>query len=953
MAESVLLVALLFVYPRNFEMRIPENFRSSAILFSVLVCLCVLDSCSGNKEEKFLVGISQPSKDSWRETANTEFLREASFYDDIDIEIRSVSDDSKAQIEDIEYFIEKKVDLLVVSPNESSALTPVVEKAFEQGIPVILYDRKIDSEAYHAYVGANNVQIGVQMGEYLNDIMRQYPEPHNIVIIRGTKGSTADMERYEGLMSALDGSGSKYDILGVEYGNFTKEGAYGGMKGILGGLAGQSRIDAVIAFNDRMGNGVYEAFADSGWSGEFPAILGVDALSGEGEGIDCILDGTLTASFIYPTGGDVIIDVARKILNRNLYQRQNILSSTAVDKTNARIIKLQRYEIDNRQAKIDALNERLDESLESLLSQKRMAHYILSIAVLAILTCVLLLIITRMKSKLNKELNSHNIQIQKQVEELRMQKNQLQALSAELEEATNAKLVFFTNVSHEFKTPLTLILGPVQELLASNGISSAVKETVRVIYRNASRLYSLINEILDFRTYENGKMTVNYEYADIKEYIAELNKLFYDTLRRRRISFYYEVGDADFVMAFDRNKFEKIYFNLMSNALKYVGESAVIRTGLRTVEIDGIENVEIIVYNSDSYIPDDKVNDIFRRFYKVGNEYGSSGVGLALTYSLVAVMGGEITVESSKNGGTSFIVTFPFFRPDGSAAENKSVNDLSYSVNRVMTEFDTIGPDEVIADTDDDGRDTVLVVEDNIDMLNYVRDILKNEYRVLIAENGVTGADKALKYLPDIIVSDIMMPEMDGYELCRTLKENIKTADIPIVLLTACDLDKQKEMGYECGADAYMQKPFYANVLKVRLRKLIDKSRKSKQNSGENWLINQKKELSDEGVALMKKIRQYVENHIMEDISVETMISEIGFSKSNFYRKLKNITEWSPIDIVNLIRLRRAINLVLYDGKNLSEAAFASGFNSLSYFSRTFVKYYHISPREWLKEQLG
>lgn len=924
-----------------------------ATLFYILFLSAVFTSCSNAPKHKFYIGVSQPSKDSWRETSNSDILREASLYDDIEVEIKSVSDDSDAQIADIEYFIEKGVDLLVVSPNESSTLTPIVEKAYQKGIHIILYDRKIDSDHYDAYIGANNAQIGMQMGEYLINALRDNQEAPNIVIIRGTRGSTADFERYNGLMSALHNSPISYNISAVEYGNFTKEGGYAKMVDILMNNKSLKKIDAVVAFNDRMALGAHQALVDTKWGNDRPIILGVDAIAGEDEGIDCILEGSLTASFIYPTGGDVIIDVARKILYRNTYKRQNILNTAVVDKTNARVIKLQREEIDHQQAKIDILNERLYKSSETLLNQKKMVLYMLAIAILAVLVSVLLTGLIRMKNKLNEKLNSNNAQIRDQLEELQIQKNQLQALTAELEEATNAKLVFFTNVSHEFKTPLTLIIGPIKELLESKNIDQHTRDVLLVIYRNSSKLYSLINEVLDFRAYENGKMMVNYEYSNLSAYISDLNKYFNDVIRRGQIEFYYDVSDGDFNIAFDKQKVEKIYFNLMSNAIKHVGPSAIIRTSLRIVNKNGAENIVLSVYNSDSYIPDDKIKDIFLRFYKIGNEMGSSGVGLALTYSLVTLMGGDIMVDSSEYSGTTFIVTLPLLRSIDQENLKEENKDFKYTSERINTELNTFVVDDHIISEENDCKNSILIIEDNKDMLHYLMDILKGEYKVFYAENGTDGVDKAIKFTPDIVVSDIMLPGIDGYEICRRLKSNIKTSNIPILLLTACDLDEQRAMGYESGADGYMQKPFNANVLKVRLRTLIERRRRIAKSFSEDWLLDMKQDISDESIVLLSKMRKYVEEHIKEDISVEAMISALGLSKSNFYRKLKEITEWTPVDIVNLIRLRRAINLVMYGKNNLSEAAFDSGFNSLSYFSRTFVKYYHVPPREWLKTQSG
>lgn len=921
-------------------------------LISIILC-----SCSEKENKQYKIGISQCSQDEWREAANQEFIREASFYKDMEIEIRSVSDDSEAQIKDVEYFISEKVDLLVISPNEATALTPVVEKAYKSGIPVILYDRKIKSDSFTSYVGADNRQIGWHIGDYVLSKLvpsgkSKSSRQTNIIIVRGTKGSTADNERYEGLISAIKelDTQNRINILATTYGNFQKDDAFRQMKSILANNVGKD-INVVIALNDRMASGVYEAFLEGNYYGEFPAIIGVDALAGKNGGLEMILKGEIMASFLYPTGGETVIDVARRILTGVAVKNFNILNTAAIDITNARIIKLQNEQIALRQNKFDRLNESLQSNHRSLMIYKRNFTLLLLVTIIIIIAGSLILVMYRVNIRLNKQLNDQNKQIRRHVDELESQKTKLIELSQQLEEATNAKLVFFTNISHEFKTPLTLILGPVQELLKDNGLKPEVKDSLKVINRNASRLFSLINEILEFRTIENGKMPVTYTNTNLRTFITGLNDLINDYLHRKKVSFRFISEDTDYNMAIDSKKMEKIYFNLISNAIKHVDNGGSITTTLNRITNESSDNLILTVHNSGSYIPEDKLKDVFLRFYKIGEDSHNTGIGLALTYQLVNLLEGNIDVESSEEKGTTFTVRIPVHPAMPDQEETPS---YTFTINRLSTEMFEGRDDEAdIEEATGRDKEKVLIIDDNPDILKYASDILRSDYHIITSDNGTKGLEKAQCYNPDVIICDIMMPEIDGFEVCRNIKQNARTSTIPVILLTASSLDEHKEKGYEYGADAYMQKPFSAKVLKVRIRKLIDKMKSINQSIGNEWLIGDKHKITDEGAQLLSKIKTYVEAHIQEEISIDEMVQELGVSKSNFYRKLKNITDWSPVDIINLIRLRRTVNLVIHQGMNLSQASTESGFNSLSYFSRTFVKYYHISARDWIKQQLG
>ena len=917
-----------------------------------LLSLLFLVACSQEKNT-YLVGVSQCSDDLWRETANREMLREAAFGGDLTLEIRTAHDDSEKQIEDVEYFIEKRVDLLVVSPNEATSLTPVVSRAFRSGIPVILFDRKIDSDDYSAYVGADNVQIGEQIGQYLiAQTLHAGKKDSQIIIIRGTSGSTADTERYDGLLKVLgNGSGVQVQIAAEEYADFVRKNAAEAMTRIIDSGVDMGSIDAIIAFNDEMAIGAHEALDEILPEMEHPPVVGVDALSGENAGIDAIQDGIISASFIYPTGGDAVIDVARKILNRSAFDRNYILNTALVTPDNVRVLDLQRNEIASKQLKVEETNEKLGNLSTVYGSQRRMLISLAILAGLILLFVFVLLSQNRRRARMNEVLNQQNAQIQEQIQKLETQNNQLVDLTKQLEEATQAKLAFFTNISHEFRTPLTLILGSTDLMMESSGLPNEDRHSLQMIRKNGRKLLSLINELLDFRTYENSQMAVNYSQVDLKLFLEEINTMFMDIAKKKFIRFVFQPAKDSYEVQIDKNKVEKIYFNFLSNAFKFVKEGGTVQVSLS--KLPEQREIRLSVFNSDSFIPEETRKDIFKMYY-TGNplDVNSSGIGLALSKSLVDAMKGEIQVESSKSTGTTFTVRFPYLI-DGETSKEEAPG-LSYVTPTLVSDQLGTHPDMPIETAGpNDSRPVLLVIEDSQDMQEYIKNILSHDYRVIQASNGQEGCHKAVLYNPDLIVSDIMMPVMDGYEVCRQVKSNEKTRHIPIILLTACSLDEQRAKGYELGADAFLQKPFNAEVLKTRIQNLIQKKDAMLESSGYSWLVGQENRIPAQGCEILDKIVQYVSEHLEENISIDDLAMAVGSSRANLYKRIKEVTDYSPVDLINLLKIKKVLDLVLYQHKNITEAAYEVGFSSLSYFSRTFVKYYKVSPRKWIKEHYG
>lgn len=919
-----------------------------SLLLTVFSVLSLL-ACS-RKPEVFTIGVSQCSVDAWREAANNEIGQEALFYNNLNLVFKSVRDDSQQQIADIEQFIEDGVDLLIISPNESSALSPVVEKAYDAGIPVVLYDRKVDSDKYTAFIGGDNRQIGSIAGSYTLSII---DGRKRIALIRGTRGSTADTERYEGFVSVLDQQKISGAAIAVEaYANFTREDARKAMGEILSKTREEDPYDLVFAFNDEMAAGVYDAYVEAGM--KKPFIMGIDALlAADGTGtIPYILDGMIDASFIYPTGGNAVISLAHRILMGEPFERENILSTEMVNRTNVRVYQTQVNQLAEKQRRAEELNSRIQAYNQRYERQLQMMYIILAFAMILGMVLILLAFTMRTRNRLVIRLNEQNAQILKQVESLEAQKKQLIDLSEQLEETTQAKLNFFTNISHEFKTPLSLISGPIDDLIANKQMPANAEVPLDILKRNSSKLTRLITELLDFRTLESGNLAVNYSMGNLDTFLREILKMFADVIRRRNLHFEYEVDDSGYEIPFDPIKMEKVFTNLLSNAFNHVDKEGTIRIRLSSTPIESGRDINLSVFNSGSYIPPENIEKIFQRFYTLDAEQKGTGIGLALVTSLVDALGGVIQVDSEQATGTTFTVKIPL--------EKDLLTDARFNTKTYVPEFAklklaTMGEEDVASGILDEmareeGKPTVLVIEDNVDMRYYIRTILSSDYHVLLAKDGNIGTSKAFKLLPDIVLCDIMMPDMDGYEVCRQLKGNPSTKDIPIILLTACSLDEQRARGYESGAEAFMQKPFNVTTLKVRMRQLLQRKEQISSEIQGDWLIGRKAgTLSSAAATMLNRFREYVEEHIMENISLDEIAQHLGYSKSKLYRELKDVTEYSPIDLVNLVRLHKAVDLMTREQQNITEAAFNTGFSSPSYFSRTFLKYYYMRPKDYIK----
>ncbi|HIZ26779.1 MAG TPA: substrate-binding domain-containing protein [Candidatus Barnesiella merdipullorum] len=913
-------------------------------LILLIICSTFLLLTACNQEKKhFLIGVSQCSDDAWRTQMNKEIAREALFYPGVNVEFRAAHDDNQRQIADIEYFIDEGADLIVVAPNEAEAIAPIVEKAYNQGIPVVLVDRRIDSDHYTAYIGADNYDMGYQIGTY---IAGRLHGKGNVVELTGLQGSTPARDRHRGLMDALADDPGIHIVATADAGWFQQSAE----KAFDSILARHPRIDLVFAHNDRMASGAHEAAVREGRAHNM-LFVGVDALSGQGQGVEMVTNSILDATFIYPTGGDRVMQVAMDILEGRDYPRETLLSTALVNHQNARIMQMQTSHISTLDEKIERLNSQLDSFLMRYSAQRM---FLYACIVILVLVGILLVILVRAfwtKNRLNAELSS-------QKQQLEEQRDQLITLSRQLEDATHAKLAFFTNVSHDFRTPLTLIADPVDQLAQSRNLDKHERFLLNIIHKNVTVLLRLINQVLDFRKFEDGKLQLRLSQFDLRASLTEWTDAFRTLSYRKHIRFEIQADEkTDFTVTADAEKLERIVYNLLSNAFKFTPENGTIRVILTRYDQAGEPYLRLQVADTGVGMPAEHVRHIFDSFYQIDVHHAGSGIGLALVKAFVEMHHGKISVETTEGQGTCFTIEMP--------ARQSGTLDPDTTRSAVLTnlkEGAVLAADQESLqasphETNQNDKQSVLIIDDNQDIRDYVRSVLQDEYHIIEAANGQEGLQLAMKYVPDAIICDVMMPVMDGMECCRRLKSELQTSHIPVMMLTAYAIDEQKIKGYECGADSYISKPFSARLLTVRLHNLIDNRRRLQNFFTENVatpLSASKATVNEVDKGFAEKLRHLIDENLSNpNFSVEELGGQIGLSRVQLYRKTKALYGYSPNELLRIARLKRAAALLASTEKTVAEITYEVGFSSPSYFTKCYKEYFGENPTEFLKRKKG
>ena len=556
------------------------------------------------------------------------------------------------------------------------------------------------------------------------------------------------------------------------------------------------------------------------------------------------------------------------------------------------------------------------------------------------------------------ELNRQNLKHSWELERVETEKYQ---------EIDRMKSRFFANISHEFRTPLTLIKGPIQQML-SGDFKGSIEKQYKMILRNTNRLMQLINQLLDLSKLDSGEMVLRTSPEDIVPLVTGLTQSFESLAKQKNIELQFQSFKDKIIVYIDRDRFEKIIINLLSNALKFTPEGGVVSVNINVPTIgssdksqtkkDPLTFVEIFVKNTGPGILPKQIDKIFDRFYQVDDssvrKYEGTGIGLALTKELVELHHGKIKVESELEKETTFRVYLPLGKNHLQPEEvketpTKVLSDIKIDSDLIESSLASKSKTETLIHQPAKDSSTLLIVEDNADMRSYMSENLESNYKIIEAENGEEGIQQSLKYSPDIIISDVMMPKMDGFQFCSEIKKDERTSHIPVILLTAKASGESKIKGLETGADDYLTKPFDTRELKVRINNLIEQRRKLQEKFRKEITVGPRDiTVTSIDEQLVQKAIDVVEKNISNpNFDTTKMAKEVGISRMLLNTKLKALTGLPTGEFIRTIRLKRAAQLLQQGYGNVTDIAYEVGFQSLSYFAKAFREQFGKSPSQY------
>ena len=761
---------------------------------TILVSVFALVACQREKPT-YRIGVSQCSNDIWRNQLISEMQQSTYFHDNVELYFMVANDDVELQHRQIDSLVKQGIDLLIVSPIQTATLTPFIDSIYDSGTPVIVFDRRTGSRKYTAYIGADNRDLGNVLARYIVEEIR---EGGSVLEITGLSESSPAKERSDGFAGVMS---DRPDVKTIRvHGDWKEESGYLAMQQALkDGL----RPDFVFAQNDRMALGARRAALEQGLDSLH--YCGIDALPVPGGGMELVRDSVLEVSCIYPTHGDEVVGLAVRILEDRPFERENFFPSALVTHNNASVLLMQHEQIESSFAHLDELHAKTSETLEHLNAQRILSWWMIAGIGLLILVIVISWYAYYNKVRLNEKLRAMN----------ERQRN----MTHEMKEMTELQSEFYTNVSHQLRTPLTLVASPIEQLSQDPTITNGARDLLNVTARNVQHLVDIVNNILTFQRGQNGKRGKTTESL---------------------------IDDFACPQPLPEGK----------GGVRPVQEVLTPQGGFSPLEGDFAT----------------------RRSSEQSPEQGG---------------------QDAKGEGT---VELPL----------------------------------------------ILIVDDNEDMRYFLRFIFQTRYRVEEAENGAEALQKAAELVPSIIVSDVMMPVMDGLEFCARVKEEVPTSHIPVILLTARALEEQKAEGYEHGADSYLTKPFSAKVLLSRVENLLASRRKL------NELVNaQSKEseikamLGDKDKTFYDRWQEVVAKHIPDsDISMDDLAGELGLGRVQLYRKLKALTGKAPNELLRSARLQRSRILLERTELTISQITYEVGFTSPSYFTKCFKEEFGIGPTE-------
>jgi signal transduction histidine kinase/DNA-binding response OmpR family regulator len=913
-------------------MKIPKSKHIYSFLTILLLSTALL-GCIKKKEvnKRYKIGFAQAQGgDNWRESMLKEMQREVSFNNEIAFYFRDAQANSQKQKEQIQELINLKVDLLIVSPHEIQPLNAILEKAYDSKIPIVLIDRRINSEKYTAFIGASNYEVGQNAGKYTVAILKGRGK---VLEITGLNTASPFIDRDKGFIDIISKNKGIELIAKINdhEANFEKK--------LDSFIKKNKDLDVIFAHSDYIAKNVYQICKNNGVERKI-RIIGVDGLSVEGMGMDMVASNQFKATVLYPTGGQEAMRTAINILEKKPFKKENTLESTLIDSTNVKILQQQARKVIEQQNEIDSRQLKIN---QQILISKNQTNIILAISI----TLAIALILSSVFYYLFKENKKISRKLMAQKDEINSQKNKLEKLVTQLKEATDAKFNFFTNISHELRTPLTLIIGPLEDTLVSSRLHFTLKNNLELVQRNAFRLLKLINQLMDFRKIEEGKMEINASTQVLGDFVFEISNEFKDLARKKHISLNMNDKTAGLNIDFDQSMIDKVLFNLLSNAFKFTEENGTINI---TIDQDKEqENAIIKIEDNGIGMSTEDVEHAFDVFYQGhSSTFKGTGLGLALSKELIKAHNGNIIINSKKGSGTCFTITLPF-------KQNIELRVSEYNDDKNLKETHIYTTDvlphnyEKVTTKTSENLASILIIEDNDDLNSFLSNRLEGRYEVLTAKDGNEGMNKAFDVVPDLIISDIIMPGMSGLKLAEILKNDLRTSHIPIILLTAKTSIEDQIEGMKSFADLFISKPFNLKYLEESIVSLL-RNRAVLREHFISELPSESRSNSSNKLdrKFISEFTSLIESNLAnEDLSVDDIYKGLGISKIQLYRKTKALLGFSVNDYILSVRLQKAKYLLMNEDLTISEVAYKVGFSTQAYFSTVFKSKFSVTPTEF------
>lgn len=747
-------------------------FKNLLIVFFIFSAT----SCSYQQEHQYRIVFLQCCHDEWRDVMNSEMRRELAFHPEIKLEIVDSYSNTEKQVEQIRALAKQKIDLLIITPNEAKPLTAAIEEIYQAGIPVIFVDRKTDSEQYSAFIGADNYEIGKTAGKFLAS---QFKGGGNIIDVQLEMTSSPATERNRGFKDAISEAPNLKIVETIE----AKNGLDDINKHIPRILNEHSETNIVFAHTDYLAGTAYNAAQKEGKNKNL-FFVGIDAIPVT-KGMQDVKNGMLNATLLYPTGGAEAIQIAVKILKKQPFEKETRLLTNVITSDNVDIMLSQIQKIKEQQVEIERETLKITELNKTYSTQRNRLYFISALLTIVVILGAFLYFLLQEKQHSNRVLEEQNLAILEQ-------KNEIEKVSLLARKATEDKMRFYSYISHEFKTPLSLILTPTEDLIQRR--STDIKETnntLQLIYKNANRLLRLVNQLLEMIKLDAGKMELELSQNDLVAFIKDIVGDFGVKAKQKYIDLQFISPFKELSFAFDADKLDKVLFNIISNAFKFTPDGGLIHVSI----LKNTNKIEINIADNGIGMNAEEKAHAFDLFYR-GNKNISlgTGLGLALSQEFVTLHGGEITINSEKDKGTTFKITLPIIESKQILEENSTI---FFAKN--TSEFEEIEPQLIKKNTKYSFENTIILIEDNRDLNLFLNQKLEKNYNVVATENAEEGWQEILSYIPDVIISDVMLPGMDGFTLTQKVKSDFRTSHIPVILLTAKSQIESQIEGTKAG----------------------------------------------------------------------------------------------------------------------------------------------------------